>query len=203
MALSSTCDGSCFGLRERHGTGVGEFGIAILSRFPIIQSEELMYDAFRGKSQRNAIACKLEVSPSRAVWFMTTHLGLHYGAEQAEQMMQLLGFVEGVLREDLDGYAGVILAGDLNSLPCFRSIALAKRWRWASSKAEQEEVRLSVVPTKATFPSTLRVCCTPISGVFRLDYMFFLLRQELRLEQAELVDSTASDHKAIVATFIA
>ena len=185
---------------ETHGTPDGEFGIAVLSRFPLSKNISFGFSPFRGKSRRVALACKMRVAPSRSVWVFTAHLGLHYGAEQATQMRELLVFMEGVLDNDQDGYAGVFLLGDFNSLPCFRSIALAKAWRLRGDK-ENEESRLIPVNTSATFPSTFRICCLRIRALVRLDYMFFLSDREFSFVKVELVDSPASDHMALVSIF--
>ena len=47
---------------EVHGEGDGEFGIGVLSRFPILDTRIITYKPFGMKSPRNAIAAKLELA---------------------------------------------------------------------------------------------------------------------------------------------
>ena len=106
-------------MKEEHDTPLsssGIFGIGILSRFPILEQKVIKFQKYKGKTQRNALAVKVQPSASSdPIWFVCTHLGCHTGAEQLQQARELSTWMCA-----LDG--SVLCCGDTNSPQWFAAI---------------------------------------------------------------------------------
>ncbi len=175
-------------------TMYGKFGIAILSKFPILQIRTHYYKRYKKKTLRNAMACLIELPNKKQVWVANTHLGCHFvGREQAHQAKELAIFLRG-LRS-----CAVIACGDFNSPPWFSCITDLTRhglldvWQYTRKFG-------------GTFPSHEQVIC-PFIGkcvrkLLRLDYI--LLRGGVICKIAYVfedcsVASLASDHLPVCA----
>jgi len=236
-AISSEIDGCLWFKSERHtdssssSSASGDFGIAILSRHKILDTREWSYPRYRTKTLRNAMACLVQLpSNSRdCIWIVNTHLGCHTGEEQYRQSLELAKFVR-FLRGEKGGLntaaaatataTGVILCGDLNSLPHFRSIQTLE------SVGLRDVWKECGVGYGCTFPAEglvgppLPWLCLP--PVFRLDYIFTQCFEDeyeqgedtvvLRPKDIHVVNQSAdrgtheidlcsSDHLALCATF--
>ena len=93
--------------------GGGDEGLAILSRFPIVESDcrELPY--FEGRSRRVCLGAALQ-SPGGPVWVFTTHLAfrLEDGLLREQQIVAASAFVEAHRNEQAS-----MLCGDFNATP--------------------------------------------------------------------------------------
>eukprot|EP00658_Telonema_sp_P-2_P026396 TRINITY_DN20654_c0_g1_i3.p1 TRINITY_DN20654_c0_g1~~TRINITY_DN20654_c0_g1_i3.p1 ORF type:complete len:143 (+),score=24.29 TRINITY_DN20654_c0_g1_i3:108-536(+) len=102
-------------LHERFVPDGGEFGIALLSRWPALEVRELMYQPYWfcwRRTQRNAYGIRVRPDEWETdVWIVTTHLGLDCGCEQYRQAVELRGFVQEL--QTLDPGAAVLVCGDL------------------------------------------------------------------------------------------
>mmetsp|Transcript_47070 Transcript_47070/g.81018 ORF Transcript_47070/g.81018 Transcript_47070/m.81018 type:complete len:327 (+) Transcript_47070:133-1113(+) len=215
-AIRSVAVGNLSNGKESHNESDchGSFGIAILSRFPILDTKTLNFTQYKRKTLRNALAVLVETEGVK-VWFVCTHLGCHFGGEQYEQVKELLPFLH-TLAQDLNA-SGVILAGDTNSPPFFKAIRHLKRqgmidtWDQAGGRS-----------CSTTFPALGWPCCyswTCCPPLLKLDYIMF--RPSTRAMQPCLeciatwvvqdgdsednglhnVDLMASDHRPLCATF--
>jgi endonuclease/exonuclease/phosphatase family metal-dependent hydrolase len=84
----------------------GEFGLAVLSRHPIISSDKI--ELTSTGEQRIAVAWQIELEDGFAIELVVTHLGLD-AAERSTQAAELADFVS--------GRSHLILAGDFNEVP--------------------------------------------------------------------------------------
>eukprot|EP01006_Ploeotia_vitrea_P066971 TRINITY_DN96131_c0_g1_i1.p1 TRINITY_DN96131_c0_g1~~TRINITY_DN96131_c0_g1_i1.p1 ORF type:complete len:288 (-),score=14.95 TRINITY_DN96131_c0_g1_i1:67-930(-) len=96
----------------------GDFGIAVLSKFPLLNTEILMYSPFKQlglltKTPRNALAVQVQPHDTAPVfWLITTHLGMDvFGSEQAVQAQELHTWVCRTVKSDEH-----LIVGDCNML---------------------------------------------------------------------------------------
>lgn len=165
-----------FGTNEEDGN-MGDFGIAILSKYPILRSVQHDYHVFEKKTPRNAVACLIELPEGKCkVWVVNTHLGVHYrGKEQLQQAMELKTFIQSLVDDSEAHASGLILCGDFNSLPFYRSVKVVKSSTCGAVDLWEEKG----TGPGATFPSAgfpgLYLCssylCMPM---LRLDFIFFV-----------------------------
>ena len=159
-AIASVARDRC---HERHGdpndhvAEMGQFGIAILSQLPIVETRIHRYKRYKRKTLRNAQAClillppssssssqgakKQQSAPKRAIWVVNTHLGCHSGGEQHEQAMELVVFLRSLSQPsssntarrsttpniDIVPFSQIVLCGDFNSPPFFISMEVIRR----------------------------------------------------------------------------
>jgi len=195
--------------------GSGNFGIAILSKYPILQHIEHRYKQYRKKSPRNALACLIQLNDSTKIWVVNTHLGCHTGEEQFQQSLELSTFIETLDKKSQndDDIAGIILMGDFNSHPHFKSIKVMKD----SAKMIDAWETKGTGSTGATFPAvTLPMLpfCSCIPPLLRLDYIFMRdssstiirnNRKKINVGYCHVVKNEtaiASDHLALCAILV-
>ena len=181
----------------------GKFGIAILSKYPILQTHTHRYRRYKRKTLRNTMACLVKLPNSSLIWVVNTHLGCHFvGLEQHQQAQELVPFVRSLDRTDA---RGVIVCGDFNSPPLYRCIRYMKRQHfhdlWSSHGRGWG----------GTFPSESRVLGMPFcaSKLLRLDYIFILefiefpIRCKCVYTQDNVGDCLmASDHVPLCAVLV-
>ncbi len=124
------------GLHETFGRAMyydgGEYGLAVLSRWPIVESKTYVLPFPFGQEPRAALAVRVRsaAGPSELV-FISTHLS-HNSDEvrmdQARQLNRLFGRPEG---------APTILAGDLNAKTGSRPINELVSEKWIDATAPQ------------------------------------------------------------------
>ena len=155
----------------------GWYGVAILSRFPILSTEHARYGHMREAERRGYLRAEVAVG-GRAVSFVVTHLDYQHDDNRLFETRQLL---EAVARND----APTIIAGDFNDEPAGASYKLMlTRFAdaWAESKAAGEGLTYPAdVPRK------------------RIDFIFHAPRERVRARRAWVVESLASEHRALVA----
>lgn len=157
----------------------GEYGNAILSRFPVRRHRNLHYRMLRPGEQRGLLQAVVEVH-GREVLLLNTHLDFRPDdAERLQNIDQIAAIIAAA------GPTPVILAGDLNATPDSRTIAkvrglLSDTWE----KAGQGPGLTIPVrrPTK------------------RIDYLWFT-PAGLEAVGATVPYSEASDHLPLVAEF--
>ena len=157
----------------------GEYGNAILSRFPIVAATNLALPS--GNEQRGLLHATLDVGGEQ-LHVLATHLGLS-DDERVRQLQSIAWYVGG-----LDD--PVILAGDFNMEFGVES-ALGPRLRdtW---RLRNEEGRTRLPRTGLTFPST--------RPTRRID--FILISEGIGLrgdDPVRTIPSPASDHLPVVA----
>ena len=113
---------------ECHDEGEGEFGIGILSRFPVLDTKVITFSPYKKKTPRNALSVLLDLSGGggggETLWFVCTHLGCHTGPEQLQQAIELFRWTEDLRLNHSDAQnQGLLLCGDTNSPPGFKAVA--------------------------------------------------------------------------------
>ena len=180
------------------GSMMGKFGIAILSKYPVLQIKTHYYKRYKMKTQRNVLACLIELPNQKQVWVVNTHLGCHFlGQEQAQQAKEMLMFIRTL--DSGPAISGIVVCGDFNSPPWYSCIQEMKRqglrdlWQYSGRN-------------EGTFPSYNALPC--IGKCFRkslrLDYMFLTEDIGIVCRAAFVCDddsdaSLASDHLPICA----
>ncbi len=189
---------------KKHLQDMGKFGIAILSKFPIMQIKTYYYKRYKKKTRRNAMACLIALPDERKqVWVVNTHLGCHFiGKEQYEQSEQLSMFIHSLL-EKRSEVCGVITCGDFNSPPWYSCIRRLKTRHGLRDAWDQSAATLSI---GGTFPSHEQViskfgCC--IRKLLRLDYIFLCGHIQCKVVYVydDCLTALASDHLPLCAVF--
>jgi endonuclease/exonuclease/phosphatase family metal-dependent hydrolase len=155
----------------------GQYGVAILSRFPIVVMDHRLYQNTREAERRGFIRAEV-ISGGRTVNFVTTHLDYQYEDGRLFETQQLLAALK-----DVKG--PLIVVGDFNDIPAGRAYQLMRYQfddAWTETRASDEGFSY---PTDK--PSK------------RIDYIFFRSTDRVRAKRAWLVGTQASDHVPVVA----
>ena len=154
--------------------GGGQYGLALLSRHPILASEKLSLTSTG--EQRILVTVEVELADGRVVPFAITHLGLDAG-ERATQAQEIAAA--------LAARPEAILVGDLNETPDGPAVGIlagALRDAWPLAGQGGGETIPAAAPTR------------------RIDYV--LLGAAWPPPAAARVPAaTASDHRPVVVTF--
>ena len=181
---------------------MGRFGIALLSKHPIVKLRVHSYRRYKKKTPRNAIACLIRLPDGTSIWVVNTHLGCHFsGREQYQQAGELADFVNSLDQDN--EIRGVVVCGDFNSPPWFRSMEVLRK----SGMCDMWESPTVAAGSRhgGTFPSSCRLLC--FERLLRLDYIFLHHSGRRRISCKEVhVDdgvssSVASDHLPLIAAF--
>ncbi|MEO8433700.1 MAG: endonuclease/exonuclease/phosphatase family protein [Pyrinomonadaceae bacterium] len=154
----------------------GQYGVAILSRFPIKVIDHWRFANVREKERRGMIRAEIEVH-GQTINFVTTHLDYQYQdgrVFEAEQLLKLLAGIKGP----------VIVAGDFNDLPgadAYKIMTNQFRDAWIESKAIGEGL---------SYPAD--------KPAKRIDYIFYRPDDSMRATRAWIVNTQASDHLPLV-----
>lgn len=155
----------------------GQYGVAILSRFPIQNIDHRKYDNTREAERRGMLRVEIKLD-GRTINFATTHLDYQYEdgrVFETEQMLKFLGTVKGPL----------IVVGDFNDEPAGAAYKLMQsRFQDAWIAAKTKEAGLSYPADK---PAK------------RIDFIFTRQADRIRVKRAWLVPTLASDHLPVVA----
>ena len=155
----------------------GQYGVAILSRFPILKVDHRKYENTREAERRGMIRAEVNAN-NRVLSFVTTHLDYQYEDGRVFETQQLLGFLQ-----DLKG--PLIVVGDFNEEPngdAYKLIAAHFRDTWLESKARELGL---------TYPAD--------KPAKRIDYIFHRANDGVRAKRAWVVNTLASDHIPVVA----
>ncbi len=155
----------------------GQYGVAILSRFPIQKIDHRKFENLREAERRGMIRIEFRLD-NRVVNFVTTHLD--YQNEdgrvfETEQLLKVLRDVKGPL----------IVLGDFNddsSGGAYKLMLEGFDDAWAATKPGQAGFSYPAdKPTK------------------RIDYIFTRKSDRIRAKKAWIVNTLASDHLPVVA----
>jgi endonuclease/exonuclease/phosphatase family metal-dependent hydrolase len=155
----------------------GQYGVAILSRFPILKTDHRMYLNKREAERRGMIRIEVKIG-SRTVSFVTTHLDYQYEDGRVFEAEQMLEFLKPEL-------GPMILVGDFNVEPAGESYKLiSQQFRdvWIETKAKDAGL---------SYPAD--------KPVKRIDYIMYRPRDIWRARKAWTVNTLASDHVPVVA----
>ena len=155
----------------------GWYGVAVLSRFPLLKTEHRLFDHLREAERRGCLLVEV-AAHGRRLSFATTHLDYQHHDNRRFETEQLLSTLSGAR-------SALVVAGDFNDEPTGASYKLMlARFSDAWAAAPPEAGAL-------TYPAD--------KPVKRIDYVFHTAR--LRARRAWVVESLASDHRAVVAEF--
>jgi endonuclease/exonuclease/phosphatase family metal-dependent hydrolase len=158
----------------------GEYGNAVLTRFPVCHATNSLYQMLRPNEQRGLLQLTLNVHGRKLV-FMNTHVD--YRGDDSERRLNVRE-----IQALTAGYADlpVILCGDFNDVP--------------TSRVHQE--------LSATFDDAWRLCEEGDGFTFpartpskRIDYVWISRANPLHPVRAEVLVSEASDHRPVVVEF--
>jgi endonuclease/exonuclease/phosphatase family metal-dependent hydrolase len=155
----------------------GQYGVAILSRFPIISMDHRLYQNIREAERRGFIRGEIIVG-KRIINFVTTHLDYQYEDGRLFESQQLLAALK-----DIKG--PLIVVGDFNDIPSGPAYQLMRTQfndAWAESRAPDHGFSYP-----ADKPSK------------RIDYIFFRSADRVRSKRAWIIQTLASDHVPVVA----
>ena len=152
----------------------GQYGVAVLSRFPILSVDHRRYRNLREAERRGLIRVEVEVGGQR-INFVTTHLDYKDDDNRLFETKQLLDALKGVTTP-------LVIAGDFNDEPRGSSYKLMLKQfndAWPQGAADG-----------LTYPAD--------KPVKRIDYIF-LRGGNLRVRRAWIPQTLASDHLPLVA----
>jgi len=155
----------------------GQYGVAILSRFPIKQIDHRKYENRREAERRGMIRVEIEFA-GRTINFVTTHLDYQFDDGRVFETEQMLKFLEAIK-------GPLIVVGDFNDEPVGNAYKLMRTgFEDAWSVARMKEPGLS-------YPAD--------QPVKRIDYIFTRRADHLRVKQPRIITTLASDHLPVVA----
>ena len=152
----------------------GQYGNAILSKFPIIKNKNFLLPNVDSGEQRGLLQSRIQISNKENVLFFSTHLDHRRSDTErlasAEAINQIIS---------LDNKSPAILAGDFNDVPDSPTLKeLGKVWLRTNKKI------LRTIP--ASKPSR------------QIDYIFVQPKERWKIIESQILDEDiASDHRAI------
>jgi endonuclease/exonuclease/phosphatase family metal-dependent hydrolase len=155
----------------------GEYGVAILSRFPINNIDHRKFENRRESERRGMLRVEVETA-GRLINFVTTHLDYQYPDGRLHETEQLLRALEG-------RKGAIIVVGDFNDVPegdAYKLITSSFHDAWIASKTKQAGL---------SYPAD--------KLAKRIDYIFYRTNDGVRTKKAWTVRSLASDHIPVVA----
>jgi endonuclease/exonuclease/phosphatase family metal-dependent hydrolase len=155
----------------------GQYGVAILSRFPILHIDHRKYENKREAERRGMLRIEINAR-GRKLSFVTTHLDYQYADGRLFETEQLLAFLK-------DQTEPLIVVGDFNEEAAGEAYKLmSTRFRDAWLDARQNSAGLSYPADK---PAK------------RIDFIFYGTRNRMQTRKAWIPNTLASDHLPVVA----
>ena len=155
----------------------GQYGVAILSKTPILATDHRLYFNLREAERRGFIRAEVRIG-SRVINFVTTHLDYQYDDGRVYEAEQLLAALKDVKRP-------LIIVGDFNDVPTGAAYQLMRASfddAWSVTGSGQDGFSYPAdKPTK------------------RIDYIFTRRADQVRAKRARIVQTLASDHVPVVA----
>jgi len=155
----------------------GQYGVAILTRFPIGAIDHRKYENRREAERRGMIRVEVDVG-GKTINFVTTHLDYQYEDGRLFEVEQMLKFLK-----DIKG--PLIVVGDLNDEPsgtAYKLMLTSFEDAWMPEHAKEAGPSYPAdKPTK------------------RIDYIFTRRTDRVRARKAWVVSTLASDHVPVMA----
>jgi endonuclease/exonuclease/phosphatase family metal-dependent hydrolase len=155
----------------------GQYGVAILSRYPIMATDHRLYQNTREAERRGFIRAEVQID-GRVINFVTTHLDYQYEDGRVFEAEQLLGALK-----DVKG--PMILVGDFNDVPAGEAYRLVRQQfgdAWIENHPNENGF---------SYPSD--------KPAKRIDYILLRSSDYLRTKRAWIPETLASDHVPVVA----
>src|SRR5256885_11497227 len=155
----------------------GQYGVAILSRYPIKSFDHRLYQNTREAERRGFIRAEVNVD-GRTVNFVTTHLDYQYEDGRVFEAQQLIAALKSVP-------APLIVVGDFNEVPA-----------GGAYKLMRDQFDDAWSDGHLTDPGYSYPADKPAK---RIDYILFRQGDRIRTKKAWIVNTLASDHVPVVA----
>src|SRR5205814_4456564 len=155
----------------------GQYGVAILSRYPIMATDHRLYKNTREAERRGFIRAEVQIN-GRVINFVTTHLDYQYEDGRVFEAGQLLGALK-----DVKG--PMILVGDFNDVPAGEAYRLVRQQfgdAWIENHPNENGF---------SYPSD--------KPAKRIDYILWRSSDHLRTKRVWIPETLASDHVPVVA----
>ena len=162
----------------------GQYGVAVLSRYPILKTDHRMYLNKREAERRGLIRIEVKVS-GRTLNFATTHLDYQYEDGRVFEAGQMIDYLK-------DEKEALVLVGDFNEEPggdAYKLITTHFRDAWVPNK-DMSAVK-KAIPDGLSYPAD--------KPVKRIDYIFLSSKTTAKVKKAWIVNTLASDHVPVVA----
>ena len=154
----------------------GQYGVAILSRFPIRQIDHRKYENLREAERRGMLRIEVDAGGGKIINFVTTHLDYQFDDGRLFEAQQMLKFLENVK-------GPLIVVGDFNDEPTGNTCKLML--------AGFEDAWGRVKDAGLSYPAD--------KPVKRIDYIFTRRSDKVRTKKAWVGNTLASDHLPLVA----
>jgi endonuclease/exonuclease/phosphatase family metal-dependent hydrolase len=155
----------------------GQYGVAILSRYPIRATDHRLYKNTREAERRGFIRAEVNIA-GRLINFVTTHLDYQYEDGRVFETEQLLAGLR-------DVHGPLVVVGDFNDIPAGGAYQLMKdRFGDAWAETHKDDSGFSYPADK---PAK------------RIDYIWFRRTDPVRAKRIWIVNTPASDHVPVVA----
>jgi endonuclease/exonuclease/phosphatase family metal-dependent hydrolase len=154
----------------------GQYGVGILSRFPIGAIDHRKFENRREAERRGMIRTEV-IFEGRTINFVTTHLDYQFDDGRLFEAEQLLAFLH-----DVKG--PLIVVGDFNDEPS------GKTYKLMSQSFDDAWIRSRAKGTGLTYPADM--------PVKRIDYVFTRQSDRVKAKKAWVVNTLASDHLPLV-----
>ena len=155
----------------------GQYGVAILSKFPILATDHRLYLNTREAERRGFIRAEVRIG-GRLINFVTTHLDYQYEDGRVYETQQLLAAMK-----DVKG--PLIVVGDFNDVPTGGAYKLMRDSfgeAWSATRPADEGF---------SYPAD--------KPAKRIDYIFMREADGIRAKRAWIPETLASDHVPVVA----
>jgi endonuclease/exonuclease/phosphatase family metal-dependent hydrolase len=151
----------------------GQYGVAILSRWPIMATDHRLYHNTREAERRGFIRAEIKFR-GQTINFVTTHLDYQYEDGRVFEAGQLLAALK-----DVKG--PLILVGDFNDVPAGAAYQLVRKQFDDAWVADDGFTYPADKPTK------------------RIDYILTRRDEPVRAKKVWIPSTLASDHVPVVA----
>lgn len=155
----------------------GKYGVAILSRFPIKNTEHRMFDNKREAERRGMLRIEVEID-GKTLNFVTTHLDYQFEDGRLFETEQMLKFLETVK-------GPAIVVADLNDEPTGSAYKLMR------TKFDDAWVTSGTKTDGFSYPAD--------KPVKRIDHIFFSTGGRIRARKSWVIETLASDHIPVMA----
>jgi len=155
----------------------GQYGVAILSKSPILASDHHLYLNTREAERRGFIRAEVRIG-GRLINFVTTHLDYQYEDGRVYEAQQLLAAMK-----DVKG--PLIVVGDFNDVPAGEAYKLTRQ--------SFDDAWFSLQPNDEGFSYPAD------KPAKRIDYIFMRQVDGIKVRRAWIPETLASDHVPVVA----
>jgi len=156
----------------------GAYGEGILTKMPILKSENIALPHSPGNEARTALSVLVQLASGDTIQFIGTHL------EHQRNSSDRIDQVQKIIDKFADCSFPTILAGDLNDLPDSKPISMLKEYWMESFGNLPQPTYSSKNPER------------------KIDYIFYRPYEHWEVVQKKVIcDTIASDHCAVLSVF--